>query len=252
MHCRSKKLVVAAKAPENNANEWFIKQVLWQIYLPAPKHIPRPKFDVSTPNAVHQANLLFLPHDTVGCGRGQKTYKYALTVVDVASHFKQDEPLSLKDSAKVVSTFQKITNAGLWNGHSFCKWIRHTWSWAQSLTRWKNTKQTFAVDTWIFTERPGDCEKIQRTLPSACSDASLLSKCGCPRAKDLPNGSFDFPLWSLTCSEKWSYSVNWQEACWSHQRKGHLFLTCDSIPQFCWTVQKMAPLGSGCTLSLPT
>ena len=30
----------------------------------------------------------------------------------------------------------------------------------------------------------------------AC-DTTTLSKCGCPRAKDLPNGSFGFLLWSL-------------------------------------------------------
>ena len=48
----------------------LILQALWQIYLP--KHIPRPKFDVSTPNAVHQADPLFLPHDAVGHGGGRK------------------------------------------------------------------------------------------------------------------------------------------------------------------------------------
>ena len=55
---------------------------MWQIYLPAPRHIPRPKFDVSSPNEVHQADLLFLPHDRVK----RKTFKYALTVVDALSH----------------------------------------------------------------------------------------------------------------------------------------------------------------------
>ena len=34
-------------------------QALCQIYLPAPKQIPRPKFHVPTPSKVHQANLLF-------------------------------------------------------------------------------------------------------------------------------------------------------------------------------------------------
>lgn len=43
-----------------------------------------------------------------GRGRGRKTYKYALTVVDVASLFKDAEPLTSKDSAKVASAFQNI------------------------------------------------------------------------------------------------------------------------------------------------
>lgn len=42
-------------------------------------------FDVPTPNEVHQADLLFLPHDRVG----RLTFKYALTVVDVASRIKR-------------------------------------------------------------------------------------------------------------------------------------------------------------------
>ena len=45
-----KKLAEAAKVPEDAANKWLVKQALWQIYLPAPRHIPRPKFDVFIPN----------------------------------------------------------------------------------------------------------------------------------------------------------------------------------------------------------
>ena len=59
-----KGLATATKVSVDDTKKWLIRQALWQIYLPAPKHIPRPKFDVSTPNAVNQAGLLFLPHDT--------------------------------------------------------------------------------------------------------------------------------------------------------------------------------------------
>ena len=68
--------------------------------------MPRPKFDVPTPNAVHQADLLFLPHDKPP--RSRKVYKYALTVVDVASRYKEAEPLTSKDSAEVARAFQSI------------------------------------------------------------------------------------------------------------------------------------------------
>ena len=101
-----KKLAEAAKVPEDAAKQWLIKQALWQIYLPAPRHVPRPKFDVATPNSVHQADLLFLPHDKLP--RGRKVYKYALTVVDVASRFKEAEPLTSKDSGEVAKAFQSI------------------------------------------------------------------------------------------------------------------------------------------------
>ena len=85
---------------------WLIRQALWQIYLPAPRYIPCPKFDVTTPNSVHQADLLFLPHDKLP--RGRKIYKYALTVVDIASRYKGAEPLTSKDSAEVAKAFQSI------------------------------------------------------------------------------------------------------------------------------------------------
>ena len=71
--------------PLQNAKKWLMWQALWQIYLPAPKQIPRPKFHVPTPNKVHQADLLFFSHDSLGGGRGQRAYKYVLTVVDVGS-----------------------------------------------------------------------------------------------------------------------------------------------------------------------
>ena len=72
-----KKLVESAKVCGETAKQWLIEQPLWQIYLPAPRYILRLKFEVSTPNAVHQANLFFLPHDKLP--RCRKVYKCALT-----------------------------------------------------------------------------------------------------------------------------------------------------------------------------
>ena len=100
-----KKLAEAAKVPEDVVKQWLFKQALWQIYLPAPRYVPRPKFDVATPNSVHEADI-FLPHDKLPHGR--KIYKYALTVVDIASHYKEAEPLTSKDSAEVAKAFQSI------------------------------------------------------------------------------------------------------------------------------------------------
>ena len=45
--------------------------------------------------------MLFLPHDTVN----RKTYKYALTVVDIESRYKEAEPLTLKDSKEAAKAF---------------------------------------------------------------------------------------------------------------------------------------------------
>ena len=98
------KLADAAGVSENEAKEWLKKQALWQIYLPSPRYIPRPHWTVEKPNEIHQADLLFLPHDTVR----RKTFKYALVVVDVASRYKDAEPLTSKESSEVAKSFEKI------------------------------------------------------------------------------------------------------------------------------------------------
>ena len=94
------------KSPKKKQRVGLKKQAIWQIYLPAPKYIPRPKFDIRIPNEVHQADLPCLPHDRLT--RGRKTYKYALTVVDVASRYEEAEPVTSKESAEVATAFSKI------------------------------------------------------------------------------------------------------------------------------------------------
>ena len=76
--------------------------------LPVLRRILRPKFDIPTPNAAHQADLLFMPHDK----DGRKVFKYALTVVDVASRFKEAEPLTSKNSDEVARALEKIYKRG--------------------------------------------------------------------------------------------------------------------------------------------
>ena len=105
-----KKLSEAAKVLEDTAKKWLVKQALWQIYLPTPWCIPRPEFDVPTPSAVHQADLLFLPHGKLPLGR--KVFKYALTVANVASRYKEAELLTSKNSDEVSQGFQKIYKHG--------------------------------------------------------------------------------------------------------------------------------------------
>lgn len=94
----------AANVPRKVARLWLEKQAIWQIYLPSPKRINRPIFDEFTPNAVHQADILFLPHDKVN----RLTYKYALTVIDVASRYKEAEPLTDKKASTVADAFRRI------------------------------------------------------------------------------------------------------------------------------------------------
>ena len=48
-----------------------------------------------------------MPHD-----KYKRVYKYALTVVDVASRYKEAEPLSTKSSSEVAAAFKKIYQIG--------------------------------------------------------------------------------------------------------------------------------------------
>ena len=98
------KLASTAKVVEKEARDWLERQALWQIYLPPPKYLPRPHWSVSRPNEIHQADLLFLPHDKVG----RKTYRYALVVIDVATRYKDSEALTSKESQEVAKAFERI------------------------------------------------------------------------------------------------------------------------------------------------
>ena len=101
------KLSKKTKSSQESARNWLRKQAMWQIYLPPPGYIPRPtstNSNVAVPNVIHQADLLFLPYDRVRF----KTYKYALTVVDVASRFKEAEPITSKTADQVADAIAKI------------------------------------------------------------------------------------------------------------------------------------------------
>ena len=101
------KLAKKTGSTNEEAEKWLLKQPLYQIYLPPPKYVPRPNASMSlyaTPNDIHQADILYLPHDKLK----KKTYKYALNVVDVASRYKGSYQLTTKNSKEVAQAFQWI------------------------------------------------------------------------------------------------------------------------------------------------
>lgn len=67
---------------------------------PIEKKQRRPHVDVFAKGYVYQADLLYLPHDG--------PFKYALVVVDVATHAMDAEPIRDKTNATVLKAFQKI------------------------------------------------------------------------------------------------------------------------------------------------
>ena len=101
------RLAKASGSMKEEAEKWSLKQPLYQIYLPAPKYIPRPNAIMSLfakPNDIHQSDLLGLPHDKFK----KKTYKYALNIVDVASRYKGSYQLTTKNAKEVAQAFQWI------------------------------------------------------------------------------------------------------------------------------------------------
>ena len=55
------RLAKASGSTKEEAEKWLLKQPLYQIYLPAPKYIPRPNASMSLfakPNDIHQSDLL--------------------------------------------------------------------------------------------------------------------------------------------------------------------------------------------------
>ena len=76
--------------------------------LPRPKKIDYAHYYVTKPNSIHQADLLFLPHDKVY----QNTYKYALTLIDIASGYKVARPLKTKKASEVADMFKDIYKKG--------------------------------------------------------------------------------------------------------------------------------------------
>ena len=101
------RLAKASGSTKEEAEKWLLKQPLYQIYLPAPRYIPRPNASMSLfdkPNDIHQSDLLSLPHDKFK----KKTYKYALNIMDVASRYKGSYQLTSKNAKEVAQAFQWI------------------------------------------------------------------------------------------------------------------------------------------------
>ena len=60
-----KKLKEYSKEKPKVIKQWLSWQAFWQVHLPAPKCIDRPHYQVTTPNDMHQFDLLYMPSDTL-------------------------------------------------------------------------------------------------------------------------------------------------------------------------------------------
>jgi len=77
----------------DEVKDWLERQAVHQIHKLRPKYIPRASFSsITTPNEVHQADVLYMPHDKIG----RVTYLFCLNVVDVASRYKASVPIGTR------------------------------------------------------------------------------------------------------------------------------------------------------------
>lgn len=101
------KLAEAGNVSEKVDRNWLRKQALWHVYLPAPRHIPRPKFDVPTLNKVHQAELLFFGTRHSRWRAEPQNLQIRFNGLDVASRYTS------KEATKIAGALRRIYKSTL-------------------------------------------------------------------------------------------------------------------------------------------
>ena len=102
-----KKLAELSGEKPKTVKQWLSQQAFWQVHLPAPKCIDRPHYQATTPNEMHQFDLLYMPSNTL---YGNK-YKYILAGIDAASRYKVARLLRTKqtrDVAEMIADIYKV------------------------------------------------------------------------------------------------------------------------------------------------
>ena len=103
-----KKLAELSGGKPKTVKQWLSRQAFWQVHLPAPKRVDRPHYQVTTPNEMHQFDLLYMPSDTL---YGNK-YKYIPAGIDAASRYKVARPLRMKQAHDVAEMIANIYKVG--------------------------------------------------------------------------------------------------------------------------------------------
>ena len=103
-----KKLAEYSKEIPKTVKQWLSRQAFWKVHLPAPKQVDRPHYQVTTPNEVHQFDLLYMSSDTL---YGNK-YKYILAGIDAASRNKVARPPRTKQARDVAEMIADIYKVG--------------------------------------------------------------------------------------------------------------------------------------------
>src|SRR5437763_17178588 len=74
----------------DEVRDWLERQAVHQIHKPRPRYIPQASFSsITTPNEVHQADILYMPYDKIG----RITYLFCLNIANVALRYKASVPI---------------------------------------------------------------------------------------------------------------------------------------------------------------
>ena len=103
-----KKLAELGREKPKTVKQWLSQLAFWQVYLPTPKCIDRPHYQVAILNEMHQFDLLYMPSETL---YGNK-YKYILAGINAASRFKVMRPLRPKQAHDVAEMIADIYKVG--------------------------------------------------------------------------------------------------------------------------------------------
>lgn len=79
---------------------WLDRQPIYQINIPKPKTIKHRHYDQDKPNHTHQVDILYLPTE--------ENYKYVLSVIDIASKYKEAQPLKTKTANETALAITNI------------------------------------------------------------------------------------------------------------------------------------------------
>lgn len=112
----------------------------------------------------------FFFHMTLwGMAGAEKHTNMLLTVVNVASHFKEAKPLTSKDTAEVAGAFQKIYKHGPLKWPELLRWTRDTNSFTNIQCGWGDIHQDQAI-----------MERFYRTLVECLFEHQHASKMHLP------------------------------------------------------------------------
>ena len=103
-----KKLKGLSGEKPKTVKQWLSRQAFWQVHLPAPKNIDRPHYQVTTPNEMHQFDLLYMPSDTLYWNK----YKYIVAGIDATSRYKVTRPMRMKQARDLAEMIADIYRVG--------------------------------------------------------------------------------------------------------------------------------------------